>query len=150
MKLNIKQSEEYREVEITICCRELDPSLERLIKQIQLYGFALQGKKDKITTLISLEDIFYFESIEGKTFIYKEKEVYECNLRLYEIEEKFCKGIFVRISKATILNVNKLQSFRTKFNGKLEAQLINGECLEVNRHYVPELKQRLLEMEELG
>lgn len=147
MKLNINQSDEYTDVEITICCNTVDQSLERLIGQIRLYGFALHGKKDGKTTLVLPEDIYYFESIDGKTFLYKEKDVYECDLKLYEVEERFCKGFFLRISKANILNIKKLQSFRTQFNGKLEAYLLNGERLEVNRHYVPELKKRLLEME---
>lgn len=72
----IEQSEEYSDVEITIHCSTIDKQLERLIEQIRLYGFALHGKKDGTTVLIAPEDIFYFESIEGKTFIYKDKEVY--------------------------------------------------------------------------
>lgn len=149
MKLNIQQSEAYSEVEFTIKCNTIDRSLERIIEQIRLYGFALHGKKEGITVLIPPEDVFYFESIEGRTFIYKEKDVFESDLRLYEVEEKFCKGMFVRISKGTILNMKKLQSFRTQFNGKLEAYLTNGERLEVNRHYVPELKNRLIEVGEV-
>lgn len=149
MRLKIEQSNDYDDVDITIRCSEVDASLERLIEQIRLYGFALQGKKDGTTTLIPLEEIFYFESIDGKTFIYKEKSVYECELRLYKIEERLCRGTFVRISKATILNIQKLKSFRTQLNGKLEAQLLNGERLDVNRHYVPDLKARLMEMEGL-
>ena len=147
MKLCIEQSEEYGDVEITIRCGAVDASLERLIDQIRLYGFALHGKRDGITALIPPEEVFYFESIDGKTFIYEEKGVYECDLRLYEIEERFCRGSFVRISKATILNIQKLKAFRTQLNGKLEARLLNGERLEVNRHYVPELKARLAELE---
>lgn len=146
MKLHIEQSDAYDEVEITIRCNAVDPGLERLIAQIRLYGFALHGRKDGATTLIPPEEVFYFESIDGRTFIYKEKDVYESDLRLYEIEERFCRGFFVRISKGTILNMQKLTSFRTQFNGKLEALLTNGERLEVNRHYVPELKARLSEM----
>lgn len=146
MKLNIEQSDEYGDVEITIRCSAVDAGLERLIEQIRLYGFALHGRKDGATALIPPQEVFYFESIDGKTFIYKEKGVYECDLRLCEIEERFCRGSFVRISKATILNLQKLKSFRTQLNGKLEALLSNGERLEVNRHYVPELKARLTEM----
>lgn len=148
MKLNIEQSDEFQGVEITIRCNSIDKPLEDLIEQIRLYGFALQGKKDGETVMIRPEEIMYFESIDGRTFIYKEKDVYHCDWRLYEIEERFCKGNFVRISKSCIINLQRLKGFRTQFNGKLEAQLINGERLEVNRHYVSQLKQRLLEMGE--
>lgn len=149
MKLHIEQSEEYSDIDITIRCNNIDSQLSRLIEQIRLYGYALQGKIDGTTTLIPPDEIYYFESIDGKTFIYKEKDVFGSDLKLYEIEERFCKGIFVRVSKSTILNINKLKNFRTQLNGKLEAQLKNGERLEINRHYVPELKQRLSEMEGL-
>lgn len=149
MKLNIEQSNQYEEIEITIKCSKVEPYLERLINQIRLYGYVIQGKTEDDTVLIRAEDIFYFESIEGKTFIYGEKYVYRCDLRLYEIERQFCNGLFVRISKSYILNIEKLKSFRTKLNGKLEAKLVNGECLEVKRHYVSDLKNCLREMGEM-
>ena len=148
MKLTIEQSDAYSDIEITIRCSTIDEPLERLIEQIRLYGFAMPGKANGETTLLRPEDIFYFESIDGKTFAYMEKNVYECGLRLYEIEERLCRSTFIRVSKATILNVQKLKAFRTQLNGKLEARLLNGERLEVNRHYVPELKARLAEMGE--
>lgn len=147
MKLNLEQSDQYKEIEVTIKYSTTDAYLERLISQIRLYGYAVQGKTEDATILVRAGDIFYFESIEGKTFIYGEKDVYRCDLRLYEIEQQFCNGLFVRISKSNILNVEKLKSFRAKLNGKLEAKLINGECLEIKRHYVADLKKCLREME---
>lgn len=149
MKLTIEQSDAYSDIEITIRCAMVDAPLERLIEQIRLYGVALHGRANGETALLPPEDVFYFESIDGKTFAYTEKNVYECNLRLYEIEERLCRGSFIRVSKATILNVQKLKAFRTQLNGKLEARLLNGERLEVNRHYVPELKARLAETGEV-
>lgn len=146
MRLHIEQSDEYDDVDITIRCSIVDESLETLIEQIRLYGFSLQGKSDGKTTLILPKDIYYFESIDGKTFIYKEKNVYECDFKLYEIEQRLRNVNFVRISKSTILNIQKLDTFRTMLNGKLQAQLSNGERLEVNRHYVSELKARFSEM----
>ena len=148
MKLQIDQSDAYGEVEIIIRCSTMDAPLTRLVEQIRLYGFSLHGKKDGATVLIRPEDVFYFESIDGRTFLYLEKEVYACEARLYEIEERLCRGAFVRISKAAILNMHKLAGFRAQLNGKLEARLVNGERLEVNRHYVPALKARLSEMGE--
>lgn len=145
MRLQIEQSEEYDDVSVIIKCSTVDAQLERLIEQIRLYGFALQGKANGVTTLIQPEEVLYFESIDGKTFIYQEKKVYESALRLYEIEDRLCRGYFVRVSKSTILNIQKLKSFRTQLNGKLEALLLNGERIEINRHYVTELKTRLAE-----
>lgn len=146
MKLMIEQSDERGEVEVVIRCGPvIEPALERLIQQIRLYGYALPGKKDEHTVLIRPEEIFYFEAVDGKTFIYCEKDVYECGVKLYEAEQRLSSGSFVRISKSSLLNINKLRSFQHKLNGKLEAQLQNGERLEVSRHYVAQLKERLME-----
>ncbi|WP_407920378.1 LytTR family transcriptional regulator DNA-binding domain-containing protein [Gottfriedia luciferensis] len=37
--------------------------------------------------MLSSKDIFYFESVDKKNFIYTDKEVFETALRLYEVEE---------------------------------------------------------------
>ncbi|MDO5844575.1 MAG: LytTR family DNA-binding domain-containing protein [Methanocorpusculum sp.] len=150
MKLLIEQSDDRSEVEITIRCGAvIDPALERLIRQIRLFGYALPGKKENQTVFIRPEDIFYFETVDGKTFVYCEKDVYECEIKLYEAEQRLSSGSFVRISKSSLLNMSKLKGFQTKLNGKLEAHLQNGERLEVNRHYVAQLKERLMEARDI-
>lgn len=110
LKLIIDQSLDHEDVEITIKCRLIDAELEKLIAQIRLYGFSITGKKDGATYPLRPEDIYYFESIDDKTFAYCEKDVYECSLRLYELEQQFARADFVRISKSCILNIMKLSS----------------------------------------
>ena len=143
MKLIIDQSLEHQDVEITIKCGMIDENLERLIAQIRLYSFAIAGKKDGVSHLIRLEDVFYFESTDNKTFLYGEKDVYECNYKLYELEAHLANSHFVRISKSSILNVSKLASVRALLNGKLEATLVSKEKLIINRHYVQALKDKI-------
>ncbi|RRJ64281.1 LytTR family transcriptional regulator [Paenibacillus oralis] len=142
MKLIIDQSLEHEDVEITIKCRLIDADLEKLIAQIRLYGFSITGKKDGASYPLRPEDIYYFESIDDKTFAYCEKDVYECSLRLYELEQQFAQADFVRISKSCILNIMKLSSVRALINGRFEAKLDNGEKLIINRHYVQGFKQK--------
>jgi DNA-binding LytR/AlgR family response regulator len=143
LKLVIDQSLESKEVEITIRCGLIDPDLERLIAQIRLYCFSLTGKKDGSSYLIKLEDIFYFESTDEKTFIYCSKEVYESDLRLYELEQQLASTNFVRISKSCILNIMKLESVKALLNGKMEANLINDEKVIITRHYLQSVKEKL-------
>jgi Response regulator of the LytR/AlgR family len=143
LKLIIDQSLDHKEVEITVRCGLIDPALEKLIAQIRLYSFSVTGKKDGSSYAIRLEDIFYFESIEEKTFLYCNKEVYECGLKIYELEQQLSETDFVRISKSCILNVMKLESVRALLNGKLEAKLANGEKVIISRHYVQSVKEKL-------
>ena len=143
MKLLIDQSPDNEEVEITIKCGIIDPALEQLIAQIRLYSFSVAAKKDGRTYTVSLGDIYYFESIDNRTFLYTEHEVYVSKLRLYELEQQLTKTDFVRVSKSCILNVRILQSVRALLNGKMEAELDNGEKVIISRHYVEGLKRKL-------
>lgn len=143
MKLVIDQSLERQDIEITIKCGVIDENLERLIAQIRLYSFSISGKKDGRSHLIRLEDVYYFESTDNKTFLYGEKDVYECSYKLYELENHLANSHFLRISKSCILNVAKLSSVRALLNGKFEAQLANQEKLVINRHYVQALKEKI-------
>ncbi len=143
MKLLIDQSPENEEVEIIIKCGLIDARLEKLIEQVRLYFFSVAAKRDGKTFQLRLEDIFYFESVDSHTFAYTEKEVYECSMRLYELEDQIAKTDFVRISKSCILNVTTLKNVRGLLNGRMEAELENGEKVVVTRHYVEALKKKL-------
>lgn len=143
MKLLIDQSPENEAVEIIIKCGLIDARLEKLIEQVRLYFFSVAAKRDGKTFQLRLEDIFYFESVDSHTFAYTEKEVYECSMRLYELEDQIAKTDFVRISKSCILNVTTLKNVRGLLNGRMEVELENGEKVVVTRHYVEALKKKL-------
>ena len=67
--------------------------------------------------------------------------VYElvCKRKLYEIEE--LSASYLRISKAQIVNADRIERLTPLFNGRLEAILKNGEKVIISRQYVPELKK---------
>lgn len=142
LKLNIEQSSEYSDVEITIKCGIVDARLERLISQIRLYSFSIAGRKADSSYNIPLEDIFYFESVDEKTFIYLKDDIFETDMRLYELEHQLADSRFVRISKSTLLNIEQVLSVRALLNGKYEAKLKNGEKSIISRHYVPMFKNK--------
>ena len=143
MKFTIEQSSDNNEVEINIKCGQIiDEKHQKLIDQIRLYSFSIVCKKGKEIYQISLKDAYYIESVEEKTFVYLEKEVYESNLKLYELEEQLKNTSYIRVSKSIILNIEKLQSVKPLINGKLEANLKNNEKILINRHYVPGFKKK--------
>ncbi|WP_455543117.1 LytTR family DNA-binding domain-containing protein [Intestinibacter sp.] len=143
MRLTIEQSSDNNEIEINIKCGQIiDEKLQKLIDQIRLYSFSIIGKKNKEIYQISLKDVFYIESVEEKTFLYLEKDIYEASLKLYELEQQLANTSYIRVSKSIILNIEKLQSVKPLINGKLEANLQNGEKILINRHYVPEFKKK--------
>ncbi len=142
MKLTIEQSDSFREPEITIRCGMIDAGLQHVINELQLMMFSISGSKDGAIHKLALEDIFYFESVDEKTFVCCEREVYQCGYRLYELEERLEGTDFVRISKSVILNTAKLKSIRPQLNGRFEAVMENGEKQIINRHYVEALRSK--------
>lgn len=144
IRLTIKKSTVYEEVEIIIKCPQIDDRLARLIDQIKQYETKLLGTKDGITYSLIAADILYIESIENTSFLYDENQVYESNLKLYELESMLLGADFIRISKNMIVNVTYIESVRALFNGKFEALLTNSEKVIVNRHYVKAFKENFL------
>lgn len=143
MKLTIHQELTIPETEIIINCAHMDMRLQRLVELIRQYGFSLTGFKEGKEFQLPLEQIYFMDSADGKTFLYLEKEVYSCKETLAALEEKLAHTSFLRISKNCIVNINFLQSVRPLFNHRLEAFLSNGEKLIVTRNYIEALKDKL-------
>lgn len=143
MKITIVDPAEGEEDEIIICCRHVD---ERLMKLIS----AIKAGQEKITVLrngdyfqIAPREIFYFESVDNRVFLYLEQEVYETKQKLYELEERFQGTDFFRASKSCIVNLAKVKKLSPAFNGRFEAHMKNGEKVMISRQYVPGLKEKL-------
>lgn len=143
MKITICENPGVKEVEVSILCPKMTDELKEIIANIALVGLTFAGKKDEETFFVSVKDIFYFESVEGKIFFYTETETYEAASKLYKIEESLQNLKFARISKTVIANLDKMQSIKKSENSRLTATLINQEKLLVSRQYVSEIKKKL-------
>lgn len=143
MKITINESETIDDVEIVVNCRRVDENLLKMIAAIRAFDKKITGTKEGKLFILEVEDIYYFESVDKKTFIYLHKDVYESSLRLYELEEKFANSDFFRASKSTIINLSKIKVITPVFGGRIEVVLENDEKLVVSRQYVPLLKRKL-------
>ena len=145
IKIDIKidENDAYKEIEIIIKCPKIDTKIERLIEQINK-EISIVGKIDGRTYSLFAKDLYYVESIDNKTFLYDQQEVYESDLKLYEIEQLVAEINFLRISKNMIVNMTTIESVLALFNGRFEASLTNDEKLIVNRHYVKAFKMKFL------
>ncbi len=144
MKLLIEQSLDIKETEIKITCGIMDERLKRLIEQIKLYSFSINAQKDGLTIPIPLEDIYYFEAVDNQVFLYTDHEVYECNKKLYELEELLMDTSFLRISKSCILNTSVVKSVKASLSGRIEASLQNDEKQIVSKHYIQDFKRKFI------
>lgn len=144
MKLFIEQNDMHKETEIHIKCGPIGAELQHIIDEIQTLMFSVPVSKDGAISKLSPEEIFYFDSVDEKTFAYTHNNVYTCDYKLYEIEEKMGRFGFARISKSVIVNIRKIREIKPQLNGRFEAVLDNGERQVVNRHYVGDLKEQFL------
>ncbi len=94
------------------------------------------------TVMLGTDQIYYTESIDKKTFIYTKEKCYGTKLRLYELEDTLNANFF-RCSKSLIVNIRKIRSVRSELNGRMIAELLNGEQLVISRNYVKDLKRKL-------
>ncbi len=93
--------------------------------------------------MLEPEKVLYIETVDKKTFLYTAKEVYETDLRLYELEERLGEREFFRATKSVLVNFNGIRSLRPDLGGRLRLAMVNGEALYVSRQYAPALKKRL-------
>lgn len=143
MKLVIEENSSFSDTEIHITCPLMTPELEELVAVIRLHMFSVTAKKDGETHLIHLEDVYYFESVDGRTFVYTKDDVYETGMKLYEIDEELSRSRFMRASKSVILNLSRLKSVRSLGSGRMSGTLDNGEQVIITRKYVADLKRRI-------
>ncbi len=143
MKVIINEVEDIEDVEIVINCKTIDENVTRIISKLKALEEKITGNKDGKIFILNTNEIFYFESVDKKTFIYMDKEVLQTHLRLYELEERLKNTDFFRGSKSTIINLRKVRNIVPMFGGRIEILLDNDEKLVVSRQYVPILKNKL-------
>ena len=69
MKLTIHQDLAVHETEIIINCAHVDGRLRHLIELIRQHGFSLTGYQEGKEYQIPLEQIYFMDSADGKTFL---------------------------------------------------------------------------------
>ena len=99
--------------------------------------------KPDLDKLLKLAEVFYFEVVDDRSFLYTQAAVFEAKEKLYEFERLCAGSTLFRCSKSMILNAEKIDYVRPSLSGRFEAVLSNGEKAVVSRKYVADLKRML-------
>lgn len=145
MKLTVQETPDCQEIEVLITCREISPHVERIVRQIRLTDTAITARRDGEAFKVYLDDIYYFDTTDNKTFVYMQKDVYQCDKRLYELEQELQSTSFLRVSKKCLLNTAVVESVKAQFSGRMQATLTNGEQVLVSKHYIKAFRDKMLE-----
>ena len=114
MRITINVDETVNETSLLLTCKELTPEVEKLLSTIRIIDKQLTAKKGDSIHLLDLSQIYYIEALERTTFIYTASDVYESELKLYELEAQLSQYNFIRVSKNTICSLLKIKSLKAE------------------------------------
>lgn len=143
MDVKISKIPETENELVDIRCHEETDSVREIADFVWSRQGQLNGTIDSRQYAIAVSEIMYIESVDNRTFIYTESKVYESKQRIYELEDILKPKHFLRISKASLVNLMKITSVKPALGGRFSAVLSNGEEMIISRKYVADLKKTL-------
>jgi DNA-binding LytR/AlgR family response regulator len=143
MIIKIEEIPTQKDIEITITYPIKNEITERIVSFIKTVDTQIECSINNNIKMVNVSDIYYIESLEKTTKVFCKNENYQTKFRLYQFNEKLSDKGFVQISKYCIINMNKLECFKSLLNSRMEVLLTNGARLYVNRNYLANLKERL-------
>lgn len=146
MRIKFEQDPALEDVSVTVAAPSHDEQVKQIFKVLN--AFDVQIKCDIVgensgEQMVSVSDIYYFESLERKTFVYCKDQVMRTEKKLYQIQEDLKSLGFLQVSKSCVLNIKMLESVTTLPNSRLEGRLKNGESILISRKYLKRIKELL-------
>ncbi|WP_165210902.1 LytTR family DNA-binding domain-containing protein [Streptococcus tangpeifui] len=144
MKLRLEHISDGQE-EVIVRYRTMTPTIQAISNLVTQGQEKILGRNEQGERYLALDDILYFESIDGKTFAYTQKKVYQVACTLKDLVSNYAFKGFFRCTKAMVVNIYQIQSFKSQAYGRIEATLDNGERVLISRKYANKLRQVLQE-----
>lgn len=143
LNITIHVDAEISETEIRISCNHLTPEIERVLATLRILDKQIMAKKEEETYLLEVSQVIYIESVDRKTYVYTTEDIYESNLKLYELEAQLEEYGFFRASKSCLIQLKHIKSLKADLDRRIRVTLVNGEQVMVSRQYAEGLKQKL-------
>lgn len=124
-------------------------SAKNLVEKDKI-SFQLNKSSDKIiiqkgreNIAIETKDILSIVSCSPYIAIQTNEKKYLHTDTLKSIQEKLDKQQFVRIHKSSIIQLDKVSSFRSRLNGDYDIHMKNGDVLRLSRNYLKGFKEQM-------
>ena len=121
MKVSIEEISWEKDEEIIIKCHEMNDDILKLVNRLKTDSAVILGYNDTSIYRLRFRDVYYFEAVDNKVFIYCKDKVFESKQKLYELEELCSEKRFFRASKSTIINITKISSVKPSLSGRFIA-----------------------------
>lgn len=143
MKIHLDIGLNQEETEVIIRCQSVNAEVKRLQELLDLFNRKIKAIKNQQIYILDVIQILYIDTVDKRTFLYTAEDIYESNLKLYELEELLETSDFFRAGKSVIINFLHIKRIKPDFGGRLEVTMSNGEKLYVSRQYAINIKERL-------
>jgi DNA-binding LytR/AlgR family response regulator len=143
MKIIINEDSTIEETEIIINCCQTNEQIMRICAGLRMLDKKITGYLNNHVHLMNISEILYIESVDRKTFLYTDNQVYETPLKLYELEDRLSGDDFIRATKSNIINFDKVKSIRGDIGGRMLCTMTNDEVVTVSRQYATVIKQKI-------
>lgn len=142
MKIRVEHGD-FVESEIILRCRELDDEVLETLALLRDHSAKLIGRKDGEIHILQPSDVYYAESVDGRTFLYTPDTVLETNQSLSAIHDGHEDAGLIRIGKSQLVNLYHVVKLKSLPNSRIEITIKSGERLIVSRHFIQNLKSKL-------
>ena len=143
MKISIDIDPKKSDTEIAISCARLTPEIEKLLATLRILDQQMTVRKADAVHLLDISHVIYIEALERTTFVYTKEDVFESDLKLYEMEQQLTDYGFLRVSKSCLICLKKIRSMRADIDRKIRITMENGEQIIASRMYADELRKTL-------
>lgn len=143
MKVKVVTNDSLNEIEVVVNCPKHDEQVDRIVKAVETSMFNIMGKLRGENYVLNIDDIYYFEAVDNRVFAYCEKEIYEVNYKLHDLSLLLAQTSFLQTARTIVLNIKKIKKVNTLVNGRILAELTNGEKMIITRVYAQSFKTKL-------
>ncbi len=145
--MNIKAiiNEKYIEKELHVCSNKMDSEVTDMIASIdRLFNNGIPVKaKNGDTVPVYPGDIFSVYAENQHVYIKTAEGVFEASQKLYELEDKLDDKLFIRISRAEIVNIKKIKKLDLGIAGTIKVIMADNSESYTSRRNVTKLKKAL-------
>lgn len=134
MKINQYQDKNLKESYIDIHYKELDEEVQGVIDYCEAFQVII-GRQNNIQKRIVPSELYYCEIVDRKCYAYLKEEVYLIDYSIQRLLDMFSNNGFVRISKAMLVNIYKIDHLKTDLNMRIHIFMDNGEKIILNRAF---------------
>lgn len=144
MQVEMKIDENCKDPKIIIVADKMTDEIGALVQSLSAsYPNVIAGFSGDEVRLLEESEIVRIYAASQKVYAQTANREYILRPRLYELEERLNKRLFVRISNSEIVNLKKVVRLDLSMNGTICVELNNHTTAYVSRRYVTKIKQTL-------